>query len=204
MAGVSIKIAEKRFSKTLFSDFWLEIAAGEVVAVLGPSGIGKSSLLRMVAGIDRDFTGSITVGGVPAHDAKAPGFVFQDARLLPWLSVIDNVRLGGVARAKELLERVGLAGRETAFPHQLSGGMQRRVALARALASGSGLLLLDEPFASLDVALAQEMQSLVAEMIAVEQPTVILVTHSPEEAARLAQRVVVLEGRPARVVSDRS
>lgn len=202
MAGVSIDIAQKRFAETIFDDFRLEIGAGEVVAILGPSGIGKSTLLRMVAGIDRDFIGSITVGGKSAHEAKAPGFVFQDARLLPWLRADENVALGGARRVDELLERVGLAGRGRDFPHQLSGGMQRRVALARALAAGSGLLLLDEPFVSLDGALAMEMQDLVADIIAHERPTVLLVTHSLQEAARLAHRVIELAGKPARIVSE--
>ena len=202
MAGVSISIGAKRFAETIFADFQLEVAPGERLAILAPSGIGKSSLLRMVAGIDRDFSGTISVGGQPAHAAPAPGFVFQDGRLLPWLSVLDNVRLGG-AGAEELLARVGLAGRERDFPHQLSGGMQRRVALARALASPSGLLLLDEPFVSLDRALADEMQGLLAELVAARRPTMLLVTHAPEEAERLAERVIMLEGRPARVVSDR-
>jgi ABC-type nitrate/sulfonate/bicarbonate transport system ATPase subunit len=203
MAGVSIRIKEKRFSEPLFCDFELEIEAGSVVALLGPSGIGKSTLLRMVAGIDRDYAGTIQVGDELAHEAPAPGFVFQDARLLPWLSAIDNVRLAGRERASELLAKVGLGEHGDAFPRALSGGMQRRVALARALAGQSELLLLDEPFVSLDAALADEMQDLLAGLIAAERPTVLLVTHSVAEAQRLADRVVRLEGRPVRIVEDR-
>lgn len=203
MAGISVDIGEKCFAQSIFKDFELHVAPGETLAILGPSGTGKSTLLRLIAGIDQDFTGAISIDGTPAHLALAPGFVFQDSRLLPWLSVLENVRLGGTG-AEHLLDRVGLKGREGDFPHQLSGGMQRRVALARALASSSGLLLLDEPFVSLDRALADEMQTLLAELVAATRPTMLLVTHSPEEAARLARRVIVLEGRPARVVSDRS
>jgi ABC-type nitrate/sulfonate/bicarbonate transport system ATPase subunit len=205
---LSIAINEKRFGEgpALFSDFRLEVAAGSVVALLGPSGVGKSSLVRMVAGIDSAFDGSITIDGLPAADAPPPGLVFQDPRLLPWLSAIDNVRASDARMRRETAEaalgRVGLAERGEAFPHQLSGGMQRRVAMARALEVNAELLLLDEPFVSLDRVLADEMQGLVAGLIAAGKPTVLLVTHLAEDAARLADRVIVLEGRPARIVAD--
>ena len=205
---LSIAIREKRFGDgpALFEDFKLDVAAGSVVALLGPSGVGKSSLVRMVAGIDSAFEGTILIDGVPAADAPPPGLVFQDPRLLPWLSAIDNVRASDAkmsrATALAALERVGLAERGEAFPHQLSGGMQRRVALARALAVNAELLLLDEPFVSLDRLLADEMQGLVAGLVAAERPTVLLVTHLAEDAARLADRVIVLTGRPARIVAD--
>ena len=205
---LSIAIREKRFGDgpALFEDFRLEVAAGSVVALLGPSGVGKSSLVRMVAGIDSAFDGTILIDGVPAADAPPPGLVFQDPRLLPWLSAIDNIRASDAkmsrATALAALSRVGLAERGEAFPHQLSGGMQRRVALARALAVNAELLLLDEPFVSLDRRLADEMQGLVAGLIATEKPTVLLVTHLAEDAARLADRVIVLSGRPARIVAD--
>ena len=205
---LSIAIREKRFGDgpALFEDFRLDVSAGSVVALLGPSGVGKSSLVRMVAGIDSLFEGAILIDGVPAVQAPPPGLVFQDPRLLPWLSAIDNVRAsdGTMSRATALaaLSRVGLAERGEAFPHQLSGGMQRRVALARALAVNAELLLLDEPFVSLDRALADEMQELVAGLIAAERPTVLLVTHLAEDAARLADRAIVLAGRPARIVAD--
>lgn len=205
---LSLAIAEKRFADgpALFRDFRLDVAAGSVVAMLGPSGVGKSSLVRMLAGIDRAFEGTILVDGVPAAEAPPPGLVFQDPRLLPWLSAIDNIRAIDArmdrATALAALERVGLAEQGEAFPHQLSGGMQRRVALARALAVNAELLLLDEPFVSLDRALADEMQELVARLIAATRPTVLLVTHLAEDAARLADRVIVLAGRPAQIVAD--
>ena len=205
---LSIDVREKRFGDgpVLFSDFRLEVAAGSVVALLGPSGVGKSSLVRMVAGIDTAFDGTILIDGVPAAAVGPPGLVFQDPRLLPWLSAVDNVRASDAkmsrATALAVLERVGLADRGEAFPHQLSGGMQRRVALARALAVNAELLLLDEPFVSLDRALADEMQELVAGLIAATRPTVLLVTHLPADAARLADRVIALAGRPAQIVAD--
>ncbi len=206
--GLSIAIAEKRFGSgaPLFAAFRLDVAPGSVLALLGPSGIGKSSLLRLLAGIDRDFSGTIAIDGVAADQAPMPGFVFQDARLLPWLSALDNVLLAapamGVPAAETLLDQVGLGGRGADFPAQLSGGMQRRVALARALAANPGLLLLDEPFVSLDAALAAEMRALLARLIAASRPSMVLVTHDADDAARLADRAVILAGRPAAIVAD--
>lgn len=206
--GISISIAEKRFGagEALFADFALEVAPGSVVALMGPSGIGKSSLLRLVAGIDRNFSGAIQIGGLAVADAPMPGFVFQDPRLLPWLSGLDNVRIASrqmtVERAEALLSRVGLGGRGADFPAQLSGGMQRRVALARALASNADLLLLDEPFVSLDAALAREMRALLGDLLGGHAISTLLATHDPEDAARLADRVIVLAGRPAGIAAD--
>ena len=206
--GLSIAIAEKRFPRAaepLLADFRLDIAPGSVVALHGPSGIGKSTLLRLIAGIDRSFAGTITIEGVPAHQAPPPGFVFQDARLLPWLTARDNVRAADPAMSRETadaaLARVGLADAANAWPHALSGGMQRRVALARALATNARLLLLDEPFVSLDRDLVADMHRLVAGIIETSRPTIILASHDTADAARLATRVITLEGRPARIAT---
>jgi ABC-type nitrate/sulfonate/bicarbonate transport system ATPase subunit len=202
--GLTIAIAEKRFPGTppLFADFRLDIAPGSVIALSGPSGIGKSTLLRLIAGIDRDFTGSIAVDGIPAHQAPPPGFVFQDPRLLPWLTTRGNIRAAAPAMTSAavdaLLARVGLAEHATTWPHALSGGMQRRVALARAIATNPRLLLLDEPFISLDPALVDDMHQLLAGIIEASRPTVILVSHLPGDAARLADQVITLAGRPVR------
>jgi len=203
--GLTISIAEKRFpgaDAPLFADFRLDIAPGSVVALHGPSGVGKSTLLRLIAGIDRDLTGSITVAGVPAHQASPPGFVFQDPRLLPWLTARDNIRAAHPAMSRQTadaaLARVGLAAAANAWPHALSGGMQRRVALARALATNPHYLLLDEPFVSLDRALVSEMHDLLADIIATSGATVLFASHLPDDAARLANRVITLAGRPAR------
>lgn len=207
--GIEIAIRDKRFAADappLFTDLRLSIAPETVTALVGPSGVGKSSLLRLIAGIDTAFEGEMRVGGKPAHQAAPPGFVLQDARLLPWLTAIDNIRAvaPGIeeSRALALLDRVGLHGAANAYPHELSGGMQRRVALARAFSVNADLLLLDEPFVSLDRILVDELQALFVDLVEHERPTVVLVTHLVEDAVRLADRAVTLRGRPAQIVSD--
>jgi NitT/TauT family transport system ATP-binding protein/sulfonate transport system ATP-binding protein len=203
-----IDIEGKRFDTLppLLSGFSLTVAPSSVLALVGPSGVGKSTLLRMIGGIDTVFKGRVLVDGVPAAEAPPPGFVFQDPRLLPWLTALDNVRVVRKEttreQAAEMLRRVGLAGYENAFPHQLSGGMQRRVAIARAFSVNSRLLLLDEPFVSLDRSLVQEVEAVLTSLLDATQPTTVLVTHLPEDAAMLADRAVVLAGRPARIVAD--
>lgn len=206
---LTLAIAEKRFDAAdppLFRDFRLSVAPSSVVALVGPSGVGKSTLLRLVGGIDRDFSGKIDIDGVAAAAASPAGYLFQDPRLLPWLSALDNVCAvasgGGEEAAQEVLRTVGLAGREDAFPHQLSGGMQRRVALARAIHANRRFWLLDEPFVSLDPDLVLELQRLFLTLVKRESSTVLLVTHIAEEAARLAHRAVVIEGRPVRITAD--
>jgi sulfonate transport system ATP-binding protein len=169
----------------------LEIAPGEFVALLGKSGSGKSTLLRALAGLDGGVDGSGELV-VPANVSV----VFQDSRLLPWAKVLDNVVLGlsdAVARGRTSLAEVGLAGREKAWPNELSGGEQQRVALARSLVREPELLLADEPFGALDALTRLKMHVLLRKLCAAHQPAVLLVTHDVDEAIVLADRVIVLD-----------
>jgi NitT/TauT family transport system ATP-binding protein len=195
----------------------LDIAAGDFVALVGPSGCGKSTLLRIVAGLERPDAGRVRVGGAEAGarlPAGALAYVFQDAHLLPWRDVLGNVRLplelGGEApeasrrAALAAIERVGLAEAAVRYPAQLSGGMRMRASLARALVTRPRLLLLDEPFGALDEITRHALQEQLRGLWREAGPTVLFVTHSIAEATFLAERVVVLTPRPARVVVDRA
>ena len=172
----------------------LDIPAGEFVALLGRSGSGKSTLLRALAGLDRDVAGS---GSISVPDDVS--VVFQDSRLLPWRRVLDNVVLGlcgrkdAAARGSEALAEVGLAGRERAWPHELSGGEAQRAALARSLVREPQLLLADEPFGALDALTRIKMHVLLRKLCATHRPAVLLVTHDVDEAIVLADRVIVLD-----------
>ncbi len=169
----------------------LEIAAGEFVALLGKSGSGKSTLLRALAGLDHDVAGSGELV-VPENVSV----VFQDSRLLPWATALDNVVLGlrgAEERGRQSLAEVGLAGREKAWPNELSGGEQQRVALARSLVREPDLLLADEPFGALDALTRLKMHALLRTLCEVHRPAVLLVTHDVDEAVALADRVLVLE-----------
>ncbi len=171
----------------------LSVAPGEFVALIGRSGSGKSTLLRVLAGIDREVT-HVDRLVAPEHVSM----VFQDARLLPWRRVLDNVALGlpgpdARARGRTALAEVGLAGREDAWPVELSGGEQQRVALARSLVREPELLLADEPFGALDALTRIRMHALLRRLCERHRPAVLLVTHDVDEAITLADRVVVLE-----------
>ncbi|MEE6262357.1 ABC transporter ATP-binding protein [Plantactinospora sonchi] len=191
---VRVRGLTRRFDgRTVLDDVDLEIAENQFVALLGRSGSGKSTLLRALAGLDADVDGTGRVA-VP----RSTSVIFQDARLLPWQRVLDNVVLGlagpgadGQGRAR--LAEVGLAGRERAWPNQLSGGEQQRVALARALVSEPRLLLADEPFGALDALTRIRMHGLLRELCQRHRPAVLLVTHDVDEAVMLADRVLVLD-----------
>ena len=169
----------------------LDIVPGEFVALLGRSGSGKSTLLRALAEIDHDAEGT---GEIVLPERLS--VIFQDARLLPWMRVLDNVLLGVAGarqRGLEALGEVGLAGRERAWPHELSGGEQQRVALARALVREPKLLLADEPFGALDALTRIQMHALLQRLSEVHDPAILLVTHDIDEAILLADRIVLLD-----------
>jgi sulfonate transport system ATP-binding protein len=188
----------------------LDIAEGEVVAVLGGSGCGKSTLLRLIAGLDTEFEGSITVDRQPVRGVGADrGIVFQEPRLFPWLNVTRNVLLGvandemSKAQKREVVESilalVGLQDFAKALPHQLSGGMAQRVAIARGLVASPRILLLDEPFGALDALTRRKIQDEFVRIQQARKVTTVIVTHDVEEAVYLADRVVVLTPRPATI-----
>ncbi|MCC5578240.1 ABC transporter ATP-binding protein [Microtetraspora sp. AC03309] len=189
----------------------LTIEAGEFVTVVGPSGCGKSTLLRAIAGFTAPTAGGITASGVPV-DGPDPsrGFVFQQSRLFPWLTVAANVGFGlrhrpkaeRVARVDELLALTGLADAARLRPYELSGGMRQRAAIARALAPGPRVLLMDEPFAALDAFTRERMQDEVRDLWRRTGTTVVFITHSVDEAVYLGTRILALSGSPGRVVLD--
>ena len=198
---------------TALLDINLSIARGEFVSFIGPSGCGKTTLLRVIADLEQATSGSISVNGVPpvqARLARAYGYVFQAAALYPWRNVLRNVMLpleimglpAAERRSKALkqLELVGLTGFERKFPWQLSGGMQQRVSIARALACEPELLLMDEPFGALDEITRDHLNEQLLRLWEGTGKTVVFVTHSISEAVFLSNRIVVMSPRPGRII----
>ncbi len=189
----------------------LEIARGELVCLIGPSGCGKSTLLNIVAGLAEASAGEVFVNGAPVRGPmpKSVAFVFQENTLMPWRNALDNIRLGlsfqGAPpseredRARAALNLVGMADFAKHYPRQLSGGMKQRIQLARALALGTDILLMDEPFAALDEQTRMVLGEELSVLLAREGKTIVFVTHSLTEAVFLADRVAVFSARPGRV-----
>jgi sulfonate transport system ATP-binding protein len=203
---LDVRIARKRSANAagrtveILSNLAFRLEAGEVGALIGPSGCGKSTCMRIVAGLDLAFEGAVY------RPAGPLAMVFQEPRLLPWRSVEDNIRLAapsiGEADLEALLRPLGLLDHREHFPGELSLGLARRVALARAFAIRPSLLLLDEPFVSIDGPLALALQRKLAALVAERSVTTVLVTHDVGEAIRLADRIFVLSSRPARVIGE--
>jgi NitT/TauT family transport system ATP-binding protein len=219
--AVSIQNVSKSFplpdrTFVALDDVTLDIAEGEFLSVIGPSGCGKSTLLRLVAGLIEPSSGSLSIGGetpVQARRSGELGFVFQEPTLLPWRTALDNVTLltevakrGTKAerrqRGRELLELVGLGDFIDAHPGKLSGGMQRRVGIARALALDPRILLLDEPFGALDEITRQRMNMELLRIWTQQRTTTMLVTHNVGEAVFLSDRVLVMGTRPGRLIAE--
>ena len=203
---LDVRIALKRVVNAagrrieILANLAFRLEAGEVGALLGPSGCGKSTCMRIIAGLDLKFEGAVE------RPAGRLAMVFQEPRLLPWRSVEDNIRLAApdisAADLEALLKPLGLQDHRAHFPGELSLGLARRVALARAFAVRPSLLLLDEPFVSLDGPLALALQRELAGLVAERSMTTLLVTHDVGEAIRLADRIFVLSSRPARVIGE--
>ncbi len=218
MAGVNaleIDIRRKAFAGrngagefVVLADLRASIPMGEFTCIVGPSGCGKTTLLNIISGLDLDIGGTVLVAGEPPASARPVGYMFQSPRLMPWLSVRENVRLvlpdgapqGELGEA--LLEEMGLGGFLDAFPGHLSGGMRRRVALARAFVTQPSLLLLDEPFLSLDAPIANRLRGLLLEIWRQRPTTVLFVTHDLREALYMADRVLFMSAAPGRIVLD--
>lgn len=195
-------------------DLDLHIEDGEAVTIIGQSGCGKSTLLHLLGGLIGPSGGSIEVAGEPVTgpNPQLAAFVFQDYTLLPWRSIIDNASIGlrfaGVPKAEarskgmEMLELVGLAEYANSYPHQLSGGMQQRVAVARAMAMNPEILLMDEPFGALDEQTRRHLGFEMSTMLSESGSTIVLVTHSLDEAILWADRVIVLSARPGQVMRE--
>lgn len=205
LSGVTQRYRAGGTAVTALSDISLDIAPGEFVCIVGASGCGKTTLLHLVAGLDQP-----SIGRVRAGDGRV-AMLFQESALFPWLTVEANVelplRLRGVGRTErrrhsaDLLERVGLAESGRKRPHELSGGMRQRAALARALAQDAGLLLMDEPFGSLDAITRDLLHDELEELWGERGFTVLFVTHNVREAARLGDRIVLMTRRPGRVAA---
>ena len=210
LSGVSRSFATKSGAVEALRDINLEVGDGEFVAVLGRSGCGKSTMLRIIAGLLPAGGGEVRIDGEPVNRPRRDvSMMFQRPALLPWSTVLDNVLLpvkiygwrpaAHRARANELLELTGLAGFERKMPHELSGGMQQRVALCRSLITNPRVMLMDEPFSALDALTREELAGELQKLHMENNATTVFVTHSIDEAVLLADRVVVLSPRPGRI-----
>ena len=216
-SSISIRNISKSFVQgtsklTVINDFSCNIGAGEFLSFVGPSGCGKSTLLTIIAGLDLKYEGRLEIGG---HSLAKPriSFVFQTPRLLPWRNVKDNIRFSLEAtnifpreewdnRISDVLSIVGLLGYESAYPNQLSGGMQTRVAIARAFVTKPNILLMDEPFSNLDEINARKLRKELLSIWEKKKTTIVFVTHDINEAVFLADRILLLTPRPAKLFKE--
>jgi len=207
-AKIEISHLTKRFSA--ISDVSLTVEPGQFCAIVGPTGCGKSTTLGQVSGLERPSGGSVRVGGHEVNGiTEGVSFMFQNDALFPWKSVLGNVMIGptltgmgkkdAVALARDWLRRVGLSGFEDRYPHQLSGGMRKRVAMAAALINSPRILLMDEPFGALDVQTKAIMQTELLGLWEQSRPSVLFITHDLDEAVALADRVLVMTSSPGTI-----
>ena len=219
MSSIELRGVTKRFvtpsgsSFTALHDMDLNVAAGEFCAIVGPTGCGKSTTLALISGLEPPSLGEVRVLGERVSGVgRSVGYMFQRDAVFPWKSVLDNVAIGPVfrgarkseaeARARDWITRVGLGGFERYYPHQLSGGMRKRVALAQTLINEPRILLMDEPFSALDVQTRSLMENELLDLWAATRASVVFVTHDLEEAIALADRVVVITAGPGTVKGE--
>lgn len=205
--ALDIHVSEKRYgARTVLRDVSLQLQKGEVVSLIGASGCGKSSLLSIASGLDRDFNGEIKLDGKALHGVSRDiGFIFQEPRLFPWLTVSENVAfdsnnaLSSQRLVTRLLAEVGLQDHAEALPKQLSGGQAQRAAIARGLFTQPRLLLLDEPFSAVDAFTRMKLQDLLLQLAERHAIALLLVTHDVDEALYLSDRVLVMDNRPSSI-----
>jgi NitT/TauT family transport system ATP-binding protein len=213
--GVRVRGVGKQFERRgrvtdVCNDIDFEVRDGEFLSIVGPSGCGKTTLLRIIGGLIAPTSGTIEIDGVEVHEPGPDrGFVFQQDSLLPWRTLVDNVRFGlevqgrgkrqSIERANEMIRLVGLQEFGHHYPHELSGGMRQRANLARALAIGPRVLLMDEPFSALDAQTREFMQAELLRIWRQEQKTVVFITHQIDEAVFLSDRVIVMGAHPGRI-----
>ena len=209
--SLELKNVSRTFSgKTVVQNISISVKPGEIIGLLGTSGCGKSTVLRAISGLDNEYDGEIDINGKKTKEVHdETGFIFQEPRLLPWLTVIENIIFGLKGKKKENLERaeqyltnVGLDDCGHLYPRQLSGGMAQRVAIARALVTSPEILLLDEPFSALDAFTKMQLQDLLLDIWNMYQSTLVLVTHDVDEALYLCDRVIILRGQPGEIVKE--
>lgn len=212
--AVEVDIAKKVFQSPVggdlltLSNLKFSMPKGQFSCIVGPSGSGKTTLLNIMSGLDTNVEGTVTIGGNTPQKAPPLGYMFQSPRLLPWLSILENVRMVANEKSRrdslpeKLLEQMELGKFLDTYPNRLSGGMQRRAALARAFVNQPPLLLLDEPFISLDTPVADRLRRLLLDLWQEHDATVVFVTHDLREAVQLADRILFMSPIPGRIVLD--
>ena len=212
MNQLIVDIKKKSFSTgadsqelTVLKNLSFELSDTEFVCLIGPSGCGKTTLLNIIAGLDDDFNGSININS--GHHAVPPSYVFQSPRLLPWRTVLENIQLAindydSLPLITHILQQLGLGNNLHSYPNHLSLGMQRRVSLARAFCTPSNLLLMDEPFVSLDQTIARKARELLLSLWREQPRNILFVTHDLDEAYTLADRILFLSNAPTRIIYD--
>jgi ABC-type nitrate/sulfonate/bicarbonate transport system ATPase subunit len=203
---LDINITSKEYQdNSIIENLKLEIKDNEFISIIGPSGCGKTTLLNIISEIDSDYLGSVSFNNKNIKDSNI-GVMFQDSRLIPWLSILENIMLVSIDKNEDLIKQslheVGLDEYMDSYPKELSGGMKRRAALVRAFINKPEVLLLDEPFISLDYPTAQSLRSDFMKFYHKYRPTVVFITHDLKEAISLSQRIIFLDSKPMKVILD--